>query len=178
MLSLPNLTAVPWHTLEESKVLEMVGSDRQQGLSLTEIAARQSHYGPNRLTAKAKMPAWQRFLLQFNQSLLYILMIAGTVKAFLGSWRNALVIWGVVLINGIISYIQESKAEEAINALAQSVVTEATVIRGGQKLSIPSEELVPGDLVVLNSGDKVPADLRLIAVRNLQVDESALTGES
>ncbi|MEN9252029.1 MAG: HAD-IC family P-type ATPase [Thermostichales cyanobacterium BF3_bins_165] len=178
MLSLPNLTAVPWHTLEESKVLEMVGSDRQQGLSLTEIAARQSHYGPNRLTAKAKMPAWQRFLLQFNQSLLYILMIAGTVKAFLGSWRNALVIWGVVLINGIISYIQESKAEEAINALAQSVVTEATVIRGGQKLSIPSEELVPGDLVVLNSGDKVPADLRLITVRNLQVDESALTGES
>ena len=175
---LPDLSAVAWHTLGESEALQAIGSDQHHGLPLREVPLRRSHYGPNQLTTKAKMPAWQRFLLQFNQSLLYILMLAGTVKALLGSWRNALVIWGVVLINGVISYIQESKAEESINALAQSVTTAATVIRGGQKINIPSAELVPGDLVVLNSGDQVPADLRLITIRNLQVDESALTGES
>lgn len=180
-----SLPVAPWHALPEEDVArQIVAVDLplaallERGLSQAEVIQRQKQYGPNELKAKAATPAWVKFLQQFNQSLLYILMVAGAVKAFLGSWRNAIVIWAVVVINALIGYIQESKAEEAIAALAQSVVTEVTVIREGQKLRVPSRELVPGDVVLLSSGDKVPADLRLLSVRNLQVDESALTGES
>lgn len=180
-----SLPAAPWHALPEEDVArQIVAVDLplaallERGLSQAEVIQRQKQYGPNELKAKAATPAWVKFLQQFNQSLLYILMVAGAVKAFLGSWRNAIVIWAVVVINALIGYIQESKAEEAIAALAQSVVTEVTVIREGQKLRVPSRELVPGDVVLLSSGDKVPADLRLLSVRNLQADESALTGES
>lgn len=180
-----SLPAAPWHALPEEEVArQIVAVDLplaallERGLSQAEVIQRQKQYGPNELKAKAATPAWVKFLQQFNQSLLYILMVAGAVKAFLGSWRNAIVIWAVVVINALIGYIQESKAEEAIAALARSVVTEVTVIRDGQKLRVPSRELVPGDVVLLSSGDKVPADLRLLSVRNLQVDESALTGES
>lgn len=180
-----SLPAAPWHALPEEEVArQIVAVDLllaallERGLSQAEVIQRQKQYGPNELKAKAATPAWVKFLQQFNQSLLYILMVAGAVKAFFGSWRNAIVIWAVVVINALIGYIQESKAEEAIAALARSVVTEVTVIRDGQKLRVPSRELVPGDVVLLSSGDKVPADLRLLSVRNLQVDESALTGES
>ncbi|MEN9239079.1 MAG: HAD-IC family P-type ATPase, partial [Thermostichus sp. DG_1_6_bins_120] len=180
------LPTLSWHTLPEEEVIRQVAVDAggslttflQTGLSPALVAERQEQYGPNELKAKKATPAWLRFLMQFNQSLLYILMVAGAIKAFLGSWRNAIVIWAVVVINAVIGYIQETKAEEAISALAQSVTTEATVIRAGQKLKVPSRELVPGDVVLLTSGDKVPADLRLLSVRDLQVDESALTGES
>ncbi|MGY2881198.1 cation-transporting P-type ATPase [Thermostichus sp. OS-CIW-28] len=180
-----SLPVAPWHALPEEDVARQIVAEElplaallERGLSQAEVIQRQKQYGPNELKAKAATPAWVKFLQQFNQSLLYILMVAGAVKAFLGSWRNAIVIWAVVVINALIGYIQESKAEEAIAALAQSVVTEVTVIREGQKLRVPSRELVPGDVVLLSSGDKVPADLRLLSVRNLQVDESALTGES
>jgi cation-transporting ATPase F len=180
-----SLPAAPWHALPEEDVARQIVAEElplaallERGLSQAEVIQRQKQYGPNELKAKAATPAWVKFLQQFNQSLLYILMVAGAVKAFLGSWRNAIVIWAVVVINALIGYIQESKAEEAIAALARSVVTEVTVIREGQKLRVPSRELVPGDVVLLSSGDKVPADLRLLSVRNLQVDESALTGES
>ena len=100
------------------------------------------------------------------------------MKALLGSWTNAGVIWGVTVINAVIGYVQEAKAEGAIASLAKSVTTEATVIRDGQPLRVPSRDLVPGDVVVVASGDKVPADVRLLQVRTLQVDESALTGEA
>jgi Ca2+-transporting ATPase len=180
-----SLPAAPWHALPEEEVARQIVAEElplaallERGLSQAEVIQRQKQYGPNELKAKAATPAWVKFLQQFNQSLLYILMVAGAVKAFLGSWRNAIVIWAVVVINALIGYVQESKAEEAIAALARSVVTEVTVIRDGQKLRVPSRELVPGDVVLLSSGDKVPADLRLLSVRNLQVDESALTGES
>ncbi|MDY7015066.1 MAG: HAD-IC family P-type ATPase, partial [Cyanobacteriota bacterium] len=137
-----------------------------------------AEYGPNQLVGKKGKPAWLRFLLQFNQPLLYILLVAGAVKALLGEFVNAWVIWGVTIINAIIGFVQESKAESAIAALARAVTTEATAVREGKKVRLPSSELVPGDLVLLTSGDKVPADLRLFKVRDLQIDESALTGES
>lgn len=156
----------------------MLESHAERGLTEREAMQRRRHYGLNELAVKPGKPAWLRFLLQFNQALLYILLIAGAIKAFLGSWTNAIVIWGVTLINAIIGYVQESKAEGAIAALAKAVTTEATVIREGKKQVISSQELVPGDLVLLTSGDKVPADLRLLTVRGLQIDESALTGES
>lgn len=134
--------------------------------------------GWNELPVKPGKPAWLKFALQFNQPLLYILLIAGAVKASLGSWTNASVIWGVTVLNAIIGYVQEAKAEGAIASLAKAVTTETTVLRGGQTLQVPSRDLVKGDIVLLGSGDKVPADLRLFKTRNLQVDESALTGES
>jgi cation-transporting P-type ATPase F len=166
------------HSLSDREIVESFGSSIETGLTPEEVARRYEQYGWNELQFKPGKPAWLRFLLQFHQPLLYILLLAGAVKAFLGSWTNASVIWGVTLINAIIGYVQEAKAEGAIASLAKAVTTETTVLREGQPLRIPSGELVPGDLVSLTSGDKVPADLRLLRVRNLQVDESALTGES
>ena len=167
-----------YHHLSEQAVIDQFSSHENQGLSAEVVAQRLTEYGANELTLKAGKPAWLRFLLQFHQPLLYILLIAGAVKALLGSLTNAAVIWGVTLINAVIGYLQEAKAEGAIASLAKAVTTEATVLRDRETLRVPSSELVPGDIVMLTSGDKVPADLRLLKVRNLQIDESALTGES
>lgn len=167
-----------WHHLPAREVFQHLDSNLETGLTSAEAAKRQERFGPNELKGKPGKSPLVRFLLQFNQPLLYILLIAGAIKAFLGEWVNAWVIWGVTLINAIIGFVQESKAESAIAALASSVQTDATLLRDGQKAQVPSTELVPGDLVLLTSGDKVPADLRLVSARNLQVNESALTGES
>lgn len=167
-----------YHALSDYEIIESFDTSAESGLAPEEVARRYEQHGWNELQFKPGKPAWLRFLLQFHQPLLYILLLAGMVKAFLGSWTNAAVIWGVTLINAIIGYVQEAKAEGAIASLAKAVTTETTVLREGQPLRIPSRDLVPGDLVLLASGDKVPADLRLLRVRNLQVDESALTGES
>ncbi|WP_017655671.1 HAD-IC family P-type ATPase [Fortiea contorta] len=167
-----------WHNLEISEAIACLQSDGEYGLSAATAKRRLNEVGANELTAKKSKPWWLKFLLQFNQPLLIILLCAGLVKALTGSLVNAGVIWGVTTTNALIGFIQESKAEGAIAALAKAITTEATVIRDGQKLRIPSGELVPGDIVFLTSGDKVPADLRLLQVKNLQIDESALTGES
>jgi magnesium-transporting ATPase (P-type) len=167
-----------YHELSSQEVVAHWRSDAEVGLTAEEVASRYETYGWNELKFNPGKPAWLKFLLQFNQPLLYILLLAGSVKALLGSWTNAAVIWGVTVINAIIGYVQEAKAEGAIAALAKAVTTETTVLREGQMLRVPSRDLVVGDIVLLASGDKVPADLRLLKVRNLQVDESALTGES
>jgi len=167
-----------WHYLEVSKLATILETNLESGLEPTEANHRQQKFGPNELTVKAGKPAWLKFILQFNQPLLIILLSAGLIKAVIGEWLNASVIWGVTTTNATISFIQEAGAEKKIEALAQAVTTEATVIRGGKKLRIPSKELVVGDLVILTNGDKVPADLRLVKVRDLQIDESGLTGES
>ncbi|KAM3097289.1 HAD-IC family P-type ATPase [Phormidesmis sp. 146-35] len=167
-----------WHHLSASQVTQTLGSNLQTGLTIQEVLDRQKKHGANELTGKKSKPGWLKFILQFNQPLIIILVGAGIIKALIGEWLNASVIWGVTTTNATISFLQEAKAEGAIAALAESMSTEATVIREGKKLRISSKELVPGDLVLLTSGDKVPADLRLIKVRDLQIDESALTGES
>ncbi|NJL63180.1 MAG: HAD-IC family P-type ATPase [Methylacidiphilales bacterium] len=167
-----------WHSMEIGEAIALLKTSSDEGLNGFEVKERVNKYGANELTGKKGQPWWLKFLLQFNQPLLIILLCAGLVKALSGSLVNAGVIWGVTTTNAIIGFIQESKAEGAIAALAQAITTETTVIRDGQKVRIPSRELVPGDLVFLISGDKVPADLRLIQVKNFQVDESGLTGES
>ncbi|TVQ45517.1 MAG: cation-transporting P-type ATPase [Gloeocapsa sp. DLM2.Bin57] len=167
-----------YHEITDREICQLFKTNLDTGLSPEEVAKRYEQYGRNELEVKPGKPAWLRFLLQFNQPLLYILLIAGTIKAFLGSWTNAGVIWGVTVINAVIGFVQESKAESAIASLAKAVTTEAITIRDGQKIRIPSGDLVPGDIVILTSGDKIPADVRLTNIRNLQVDESALTGES
>ncbi|MBD2431454.1 MULTISPECIES: cation-translocating P-type ATPase [Fischerella] len=167
-----------WHHLSIQEVTRHLDTNLETGLTSAVAAKKRERFGANELKSKPGKSPLLRFILQFNQPLLYILLIAGAIKAFLGQWVNAGVIWGVTLINAIIGFVQESKAESAIAALASSVRTNATIIRNGQKMQVPSTELVPGDVVLLVSGDKVPADLRLVQTRNLQVNESALTGES
>lgn len=178
MKSDPTLDSPDWHKLETSEVTRLLESDCEHGLSDEEVDRRQKKYGPNTMSARSGTPAWKRFLQQFNQPLVYILIAASVITALLQEWVDSGVIFGVVLANAIIGFIQESKAEKAIDALNSMVVTEATVRRGGHKKRIPSAQLVPGDVVLLQSGDRVPADLRLFDVNSLQVDESALTGES
>jgi Ca2+-transporting ATPase len=172
------LTDHQWHNLPIREVTRYLNINIETGLTDAEVAKRKESFGTNELKAKRGKSALLRFLLQFHQPLLYILLIAGAIKAFLGQWVNAGVIWGVTLINAIIGFVQESKAESAIAALASSVKTNSTIIRNSNKLQVPSTELIPGDIVLLTSGDKVPADLRLVQTRNLQINESGLTGES
>ena len=171
-------TDKPWHQLPADEVVRTLGVNLSTGLSADEVGKRQKEFGPNRVTARRGKPAWVKFLQQFNQPLVYILLVAVGVTAFLGEWVDSSVIFGVVFINAIVGFLQEAKAEKAIEALAKMVATETTVRRDSRKLRVHSEELVPGDVVLLQSGDRVPADLRLFHVRNLHVDESALTGES
>ncbi|BAZ09063.1 ATPase, E1-E2 type [Calothrix sp. NIES-4071] len=167
-----------WHQLPIKEITRHLETDLETGLTESEATKRQSHFGANCIKGKPGTSPFVKFLQQFNQPLLYILLIAGAIKALIGQWVNAWVIWGVTLINAIIGFIQESKAESAIAALASSVRTNATILRNGKKIQVPSTLVVPGDVVLLASGDKVPADLRLVQTRNLQVNESALTGES
>ena len=167
-----------WHHLEMSEVCRLLDADLEHGLGAGEVRLRRQKYGPNSVTGRAGTPAWKLFLSQFNQPLVYILLVAVAVTAFLREWVDSGVIFGVVFINAIIGFIQESKAGKAIEALARMVRTEAEVRRDGRRVRVPSEDLVPGDVVLLQSGDRVPADLRLFDVHGLQIDESALTGES
>ena len=169
---------INWHALEVDLVLDSLQVRANKGLDLDLAAEKLALFGTNELTKTKKDPWWLKFLKQFNQPLLYILIVAGLTKALLGEWVNAGVIWGVTIANAAIGYLQEAKAEDAIAALASSMTTETTVIRNGQIKRLPSRELVPGDLVILEAGDKVPADLRAIEVNNLQIDESHITGES
>jgi len=167
-----------WHQLPVEEAAAQLESDRAGGLTPAEVEVRQGQFGLNQMTAQKRLSEWMRFLLQFHQPLIYILLAATAITGALGEWVDAAVIFGVVLVNAIIGYLQEAKAEKAIEALAKMVLTEATVRRGGEKLRIPSAQLVPGDVVLLQSGDRVPADLRLYLQRNLQIEEAALTGES
>ncbi len=167
-----------WHSLSTNETLSRLHGNLQSGLSSEEAAALQQKIGPNKLTAHVGKPAWLRLLFQFHQPLIYILLGATVITALLKEWVDSGVILGVVIVNGLIGYIQEAKAENALKALADTMVSAATVLRDGEKLRIESSALVPGDIVYLQAGDKVPADLRIIECRDLQVDESSLTGES
>jgi len=167
-----------WHHLPKEEVLALLGSDLQKGLDVFEIKHRQERMGFNMLTPKKGKSPLLRFLLQFNNPLVIILMVASLVTAVLKDPTDAVVIFGVVLVNAIIGYIQESQAEQAIAALAKTMTTEAVVIRSGKVVRLPAADLVPGDIVQLQAGSRVPADLRLVASRDLQVTEAALTGES
>jgi cation-transporting ATPase F len=170
--------SAPAHAQGVAQVLSALESNSSAGLSEQQARQRLGLYGPNRLEERPGVPLLLRFLQQFNNPLLITLLVMGAVKAALGYPRDALVIISVTVINAVIGTVQESKAEQAIAALAQSVRTDVDVIRSGVLQRLSSEQLVPGDLVRLEAGAKVPADLRLISGRNLHTDEAALTGES
>lgn len=168
----------PWHSMEPGEVMELLQVSPLNGLTDEEVAERREQYGRNVMTPKKQQSAFVRFLLQFHQPLIYILLAATVVTIFLEEYTDAIVIFAVVFINAIIGYVQESKAMDAIDALAKSMSAKAQVIRNGNKQDIDAQELVPGDIVLVQSGDKFPADVRLVRQRDLKVDESALTGES
>ncbi len=165
------------HALEAEEILRILRSS-PSGLSREEAERRLGQYGPNSLTPPRREGALLRLLRQIHQPLIYILLISSAITAALGEWVDTSVILGVVVVNTLIGYLQETRALQAIEALARQMTTHATVIRDGEKRRIPATELVPGDIVLLEAGDRVPADLRLLRERNLQIDESALTGES
>jgi magnesium-transporting ATPase (P-type) len=166
-----------WHSQEQQAVLAALRSS-DEGLSAQEAIERLKRYGYNRLPTAAAVPPWRRLLAQFDNLLIYVLLVAAVVTALIGHWIDSGVILGVVVINAIIGFIQEGKAEQALAAINHLVSQQAVVRRNGHSIAIAAETLVPGDIVALQSGDRVPADLRLIQLRDLQIDEAMLTGES
>ncbi len=167
-----------WHHLAAESVLNQFASDSKQGLSQTQVARYQQQYGLNQLARTPAKSRWRLLISQFNQPLIYILLASAIITACLQEWLDASVIFGVVIVNAAIGFSQEAGALKAISALSRHLNQTATVLRDGQKQIINAAALVPGDLVFLQSGDKVPADLRLLQSSNLQIDESTLTGES
>jgi magnesium-transporting ATPase (P-type) len=159
-------------------VLQTLAVDPAQGLSPTAAAQRLRTHGHNRLPAMQGVPAWRRFLLQFHNPLIYVLLIAGGVTLALQFHVDASVILAVVLINALIGFVQEGQAEKAMDAVRGLLASRANVWREGARQPLDAEDLVPGDLVLLESGDKVPADVRLLRCKNLRITEAALTGES
>ena len=166
-----------WHTESTESIFTLLETSAN-GLTKEEAEKRLDKYGPNQLP-EPKMPSsFVRFLYQFHNILIYVLIAAGVVTAVLGHWVDAGVIFAVVLLNAVIGFVQEGKAENALRAIRQMLSPHAIVMRGGRQVTIRAEDLVPGDIVMLQSGDKVPADLRLFRVKGLQIQESVLTGES
>ena len=166
-----------WHSIHSDQAIVQIGGSLE-GLSNTDAAARLRYNGPNRLPAPPKKHPFLRFLYQFHNILIYVLLCAAAITALLHHWSDTAVILAVVVANALIGFIQERKAQKALEAIRQMLSPHAAVIRDGMRMTIDSEELVYGDIVLLEAGDKVPADLRLIKVHSLQVQESILTGES
>jgi magnesium-transporting ATPase (P-type) len=169
---------VAWHALAADEVLRRLGTQAQSGLSASEVDRRLEKYGRNMLPEGSKQGPFMRFLMQLNNVLVYVLLAAGFVKIMTGLWLDAAIILGVVFINAVLGFIQEGKAEQALNAIRKMLPAEARTLRDGEVRVLPAEELVPGDIVRLESGDRVPADLRLVDVKSLRTEEAALTGES
>ena len=170
-------TSKNWHTISTKTVFKSLETTAN-GLSKEELINRLAIHGPNRLPETRTHGPLVRFFYQFHNVLIYVLIAASAVTAMLGHWVDASVILGVVLLNAVIGFVQEGKAENALRAIRQMLSPNAMVIRDGRQMTIRAEELLPGDIVLLQSGDKVPADLRLFRVKGLQVQESVLTGES
>ena len=172
------LNEISWHHLPTDQVVVHLESHAEEGLNDNEVAQRQEQHGLNLLTERRGASPLVRVFLQFHQPLIYILLAAAAITGALHQWVDCSVILGVVLANAAIGFVQESKALSAIQALTKTLTTEATVVRDGRKCRIPSVDVVPGDIVLLRSGDKVAADLRLLRCRDLHIAEAALTGES
>jgi magnesium-transporting ATPase (P-type) len=167
-----------WHAIAADEVVQQLQTDPAKGLDAGEASQRLTKYGANRLPEGKKQSLFMKFLQQFNNILVYVLLGAGFVKMMVGLWLDSAIILSVVILNALLGFIQEGKAEKALDSIRNMLSAEARTLRGGEIRLIPSEELVPGDVVLLESGDKVPADLRLVEVKNLRTEEAALTGES
>ncbi len=166
-----------WHALSANEACVLLGVD-DKGLGGNNAAQRLERYGPNSLPEAEPRGPLLRLLAQFHNLLIYVLLAAALIAALMDHWVDTIVILGVVLVNAVIGFVQEGKAEDALRAIRNMLSSQAMVLRDGRHVTVPAEQLVPGDVVLLQSGDKVPADLRLFRVKGLQIQEAVLTGES
>ncbi len=166
-----------WHTLDIEKALQLTGSGRK-GLRTEEVPDRQTRYGRNELQEKKKRPAWLLFLHQFYDFMILVLIVAAVISGIVGDATDTIIILVIVLLNAIMGFVQEYRAEKAMDALKKLAAPHTTVVRDGKAENIAAGELVPGDVVLLEAGDLVPADLRLMEAHSLRIEEASLTGES
>ena len=166
------------HSLPQDQLVAAVGSSLDEGLSDDQAVRARTLHGRNELSETPPVPAWQRFLRQFKELVIWILIIAAIISGLVGELADAVAILAIVLVNGIIGFLQEERAEQALASLKKLSSPLAKVVRGGKVESIPANQVVPGDLIELEAGDHVPADARLIKAFSLRIQEAALTGES
>ena len=177
-VSLEKVTQPVWHSLSVEQALEAQATDLASGLTQTEAAMRLQHYGANQLAVKPPRPVWLLLLAQFKSVLTLVLLMAAVLAAAIGDLQDGLVILVVVVINAFLGFFQEFQAEKSLAALKKMLVLEALVRREGKMQVVSAEQLVPGDIVLLEAGNKIPADGRIITAHSLEADESSLTGES
>ena len=172
-----SLPQANWHALSSSEAIEALDSSAK-GIDATDAALRLERHGPNRLPEAPRRSSVLRFLSHFHNVLIYVLIASATVTAALQHWVDTGVILAVVIVNAVIGFIQEGRAEQAMAAIRGMLAPHAAVLRDGRRISVDAAELVPGDVVLIEAGDRVPADLRLIEARGLRLEEAILTGES
>ncbi len=176
--STENDIEVTWHALSREEVLEKLESRLEEGLSNKDASKRLEKYGPNQLAEGKKTTFWDMVYEQLNNFVIIMLVVAAVISAFLGEVVDAGAIIAIVVLNTVMGVIQDSRAQQELEALKKMASPEAQVLRDGHRVSLPARELVPGDIVFLETGNYVPADLRLIEAINLKIEEAALTGES
>jgi magnesium-transporting ATPase (P-type) len=167
-----------WHAMPTSEIVEKLATSVEKGLDSAEAAYRLKKSGPNRLPEGKTRGPFMRFVAQFNNILVYVLLGAGFTKLMLSLWVDAAIIFAVVVLNALLGFIQEGRAEKALDSIRNMLSAEARTMRDGERRLIPADQLVPGDIALLESGDRIPADLRLVDAKNLRTEEAALTGES
>lgn len=166
------------HAMSIDEVLASLAGDPEHGLPAKQVTARRAQYGWNELTEEPPPPIWQKLLSQFKDLVIWILIVAAIISGAIGEWPDTVAILAIVLLNGLLGFYQEERAEKSLAALQKLSAPLAKMIRDGVPQSIPARELVPGDLIELEAGDNIPADARLIRAFALRVQEAALTGES
>ncbi|MBV9325928.1 MAG: HAD-IC family P-type ATPase, partial [Chloroflexi bacterium] len=175
----PGSTPLAWHTMDIADALAAQNVNSQAGLSSEQVAERTRQYGPNAFAAAKQESRLQTFLRQYQDPMQIVLVLAGVISlVILRQWGTGIVLLGLTLFNAAMGLNQEGKAEASVAALQKMLIVKTRVRRDGQVLELPAEELVPGDIVLVEAGDRVPADGRLFKAATLEVDESALTGES
>jgi len=167
-----------WHAMSAEEVFKTLKTPAQTGLSSEEAAHRLNIYGPNQLTQKPRPTFLTMLLAQLKNFIVIMLIVAAAVSAILGEWIDAGAIFAIVVLNAILGVVQESRAEQALAALKRLAAPEAHTLRDGRRVDVPAYELTPGDIVFLEAGNFVPADVRLIETVNLRIEEASLTGES
>ncbi|GAB6181085.1 calcium-transporting P-type ATPase, PMR1-type [Desulfotomaculum defluvii] len=167
-----------WFEMKRQDVIDKLGTCPEKGLAEHQAKERLEQIGPNKLLSSERKPPWKMLLDQFKDFMVLVLIAATFISGMLGEWADAVTIMIIVIVNAILGFVQEFRAEKSMEALKALTAPEALVVREGVERKIPAADLVPGDIVLLDTGDKVPADLRLLAIANLEIEESALTGES
>lgn len=167
-----------WHSLDVSSAIKELQVEPGRGLDSQEVATRLAQHGPNELMHEEKASPWALFFNQFKNILVVILIVATVLSAFVGEYVDAIIIGVIILFCAVLGFVQEYRAEKALDALKNMLTPMITVMRGGKEEEVPSKDLVPGDVMVLEAGDRIPADARIIENHSLQCDEAPLTGES